>query len=113
MYDLSALVGKITTVKALSGFELIGKLIGYDEEELSITLEKPKLIVVAENEIATMPVTFTAIVDMLHLEKSQYIGIFESGKVSADDYIKQIQEEQSNNKATKKTGPAKTTTEKA
>ena len=53
-------LGKVVSVKTTAGIELIATLIGYDEKNLTLTLNKPRLVVVAEENIAVVPYTFTS-----------------------------------------------------
>ena len=92
MYNIKGLLGKVVTLKLKSGLELISKLVGFDNKTGTLSIENPRLIVVAEGEIATMPFTFTGKPDMVFLNESECLGIFESADASAEDFLKQLTE---------------------
>ena len=62
MYEniLKANLGKVVSVKTTAGIELIATLTGYDEEKFTLTLDKPRLVVITEDEVAVVPYTFTS-----------------------------------------------------
>lgn len=92
MYNTKDLIGKVITVKLLSGLEIISKLIGYDDKKGILTIDNPKIIVVAEGEVATMPFTFTGNSVMTFIRESDCLAIFESAEASAEDYVSQLTE---------------------
>ena len=53
-------LGKVVSVKTTAGIELIATLMGFDEKTLTLTLQQPRLVVVAEDSIAVVPYTFTS-----------------------------------------------------
>ena len=57
MYEniLKANLGKVVSVKTTAGIELIATLTGYDEKKFTLTLDKPRLVVITEDEVAVVP----------------------------------------------------------
>ena len=90
MYDLNSLLTKIVTVKTNIGMEIIAQLVGVDEENFTISLRQPKLVVITEGNVATMPFTFTGEGELIFLTRDQYIAVLETAKPSAEDYLKQV-----------------------
>jgi len=90
MYNIDSLLGKVVTLKLKSGLELITKLIGFDKKSGAPDFFDKRLIVVAEGEVATMPFTFTGNPDLVFINASECLGIFESAEASSEDYLKQL-----------------------
>ena len=90
MYDINSLLTEVVTVKTTPGLEIIARLIGYDEKKFTLTLENPKLIVLSETEVATIPFVFTAEPTLLYLTREQYIAVYKSASMSAEDYTNQV-----------------------
>jgi hypothetical protein len=63
LYNTQELLGKVVTLKTIKGDEIITKLIGFDEETDTMTLEYPKIVVVAGDTVAlvmeSLPTTVT------------------------------------------------------
>ena len=72
---LKAGLGKVVSVKTTAGIELIATLMGYDDKNLSLTLSKPRLVVVAEESIAVVPYTFTSKSEEVYILREQYLSV--------------------------------------
>tara|TARA_B100000927_G_scaffold161121_1_gene129848 strand:- start:47 stop:340 length:294 start_codon:yes stop_codon:yes gene_type:complete len=96
MYEFKELVGKTVTVKTISGIEIIAKLVAYDEESFNISLANPRLVVLAEEEVAVVPYTFTSKSEQLHLLREQFFSIDLSLENSSSDYDRLVSEQTAN-----------------
>jgi|TARA_R110000851_G_scaffold208846_1_gene361283 hypothetical protein len=90
MYDITTFLTEVVTVKTTPGLEIIAKLIGYDEKKFTLTLENPKLIVLSDSDVATIPFVFTAEPTLLFLTRDQYLAVYKSAPMSAEDYLTQV-----------------------
>lgn len=85
-------LAKVVSVKTTAGIELIATLLGYDEKKLTITLGKPRLVVVAEDNIAVVPYTFTSRSDTIIILREQYLSVDTALENSSADYLKLLEE---------------------
>tara|TARA_Y100000389_G_C17420638_1_gene496483 strand:- start:772 stop:1062 length:291 start_codon:yes stop_codon:yes gene_type:complete len=87
-------LGKVVSVKTTAGIELIATLHGFDEKSLTLTLDKPRLVVVAEDSIAVVPYTFTSKSDEVFILREQYLSVDISLENSSTDYLKLLEDTQ-------------------
>jgi len=93
MYNTVELLGKVVTLKTSKGDEIIARLIGVDEETNTLTLEYPKIVVVAGDTVVLAPFALTAKADMIISEAKQYLAIMESLESTVKDYNDLIEEQ--------------------
>ena len=91
---LKAGLGKVVSVKTTAGIELIATLMGYDDKNLSLTLSKPRLVVVAEESIAVVPYTFTSKSEEVYILREQYLSVDIALDNSSTDYLKLLEDSQ-------------------
>jgi len=91
---LKAGLGKVVSVKTTAGIELIATLMGYDDKNLSLTLSKPRLVVVAEESIAVVPYTFTSKSEEVYILREQYLSVDIALENSSTDYLKLLEDSQ-------------------
>ena len=87
-------LGKVVSVKTTAGIELIATLMGYDDKNLSLTLSKPRLVVVAEESIAVVPYTFTSKSEEVYILREQYLSVDIALENSSTDYLKLLEDSQ-------------------
>jgi small nuclear ribonucleoprotein (snRNP)-like protein len=88
-------LGKVVSVKTTAGIELIATLIGYDEKNLTLTLNKPRLVVVAEENIAVVPYTFTSKSEEVFVLREQYLSVDTALENSSADYLQLLKDNES------------------
>lgn len=93
MYELDTLLGKVVTMKTLTGDEIMGTLLGVDTDNQYITLQSPKAVLINGKDIIIGPMCFSAITEQLVVRLSNVFFIVESLPESASDYLSVIQEE--------------------
>ena len=93
MYNAMELLGKVVTLKTIKGDEVIAKLVGVDDETNTLTLEYPKIVVVAGDTVALAPFALTAKADYIITETKQFLAIMESLESTVVDYNELIQEQ--------------------
>ncbi len=93
MYNAIDLLGKVVTLKTSKGDEIIARLIGVDEETNTLTLEYPKIVVVAGDTVVLAPFALTAKADLIISEAKQYLAIMESLESTVKDYNDLIEEQ--------------------
>lgn len=52
-------LGKVVTVKFTNGIELIARVVGVSENSTTLYLNKPRVVVVKEDQLALVPYLFT------------------------------------------------------
>jgi len=85
-------LGKVVSVKTTAGIELIATLMGFDEKTLTLTLQQPRLVVVAEDSIAVVPYTFTSKSEEVFVLREQYLSVDSALENSSADYLKLLQD---------------------
>jgi small nuclear ribonucleoprotein (snRNP)-like protein len=93
MYNAIDLLGSVVTLKTIKGDEIIAKLIGFDEDTNTLTLEYPKIVVVAGDTVALAPFALTAKANMIITESKQFLAIMESLESTVVDYNDLIAEQ--------------------
>lgn len=93
MYNAIDLLGKVVTLKTIKGDEIISKLVGVDEETNTLTLEYPKIVVVAGDTVALAPFALTAKADYVIAETRQFLTVMESLESTVADYNELIAEQ--------------------
>lgn len=93
MYNVIEMLGKVITLKTIKGDEVIAKLVGVDEETHTLTLEYPKIVVVAGDTVALAPFALTAKADYIITETKQFLAVMESLESTVVDYNELITEQ--------------------
>jgi hypothetical protein len=91
MYELDRFVGEIVTVKLATGVELIAQFAAHDGDSGMVTLYAPRIVVVADDEIAIVPYTFTSSEETVTMRESHILSITGSDSASAAEYVKATQ----------------------
>ena len=92
MYEniLKANLGKVVSVKTTAGIELIATLTGFDEDKFTLTLDKPRLVVITEDEVAVVPYTFTSKSEEVFILREQYLSVDSALENSSTDYLELV-----------------------
>lgn len=93
MYELDKLLGKVVTMKTLTGDEVMGTLLGIDTDNDYITLQSPKAVLINGQDIIIGPMCFSATTEQLVVRLTNVFFIVESLPESAQDYLSVIQSE--------------------
>ena len=93
LYNIPDLLGKVVTLKTIKGDEIIATLIGFDKETDTMTLEYPKIVVVAGDTVALAPFALTARADVIITEGKQFLAVLESLASTVADYDDLITEQ--------------------
>lgn len=94
MYELERFMSKVVTIKLASGLELIAQMAGVAEDSGTITLFRPRVVVVADNEIAVVPYTFTSNDDTVPIALAHVLSVAASDEQSAAEYTQATTEEE-------------------
>ena len=92
MYQLPELLTKVVTIKLNTGYELLTKLMGVDEESGLITVEHPKIVTIIDAGISLMPFTFTSDSSIVVLPLNSILTILESSDAAVIDYTNLVEE---------------------
>jgi len=95
MYNTESLLGKIVTLKLLTGVELMAKLTSYVKDDKIIILEEPRTVVIMDNQIAAVPYQYTAPNKEITVRLDHILSITETLEKSANDYKKLLEEPKS------------------
>jgi hypothetical protein len=93
LYNIPELLSKVITLKTVKGDEIIAKLIGFDKDTDTLTLEYPKIVVVAGDTVALAPFALTSRADMIITEGKQFLAVMESLPSTVIDYNELIAEQ--------------------
>lgn len=98
MYHIQELLGKVVTLKTATGQEFVGRLIGKNEDNTIITVNKPKIIAVnvenGEQVVYMMPFYLTATAEDEHFFLHQFLSVRETMESTAQEYLDLVQEEE-------------------
>lgn len=84
-------IGKVVTVKLITGSEMIGKLVTLTAE-MSI-LEYPHLVVIGKaGEIGLVPFQFTCDTPAVEMATSAFLSISKTAAISETDYDKIVED---------------------
>ncbi|MDA8842259.1 hypothetical protein N9N08_01145 [bacterium] len=95
MYNTEALIGKIITIKLVSGVELMAKLMSFVKDDNIVILEEPRTVVIMENQIAVVPYQYTGPSNEVSMKTDNILSIVESIENSANDYLRLLEESKS------------------
>lgn len=93
LYNAQDLLGKVVTLKTTKGDEIIATLLGFDKDTNTLTLEYPKIVVVAGDTVALAPFALTAKADMIITEAKNFLAVMESLESTVKDYEDLIKEQ--------------------
>ena len=93
LYNIPDLLGEVVTLKTTKGDEIIATLLGFDKETDTLTLEYPKIVVVAGDTVALAPFVLTAKADMIITESKQFLAVMEPLESTVKDYTDLIDEQ--------------------
>lgn len=93
LYNIAELLGKVVTLKTTRGDEVIATLLGFDETTDTLTLEYPKVVVVAGDTVALAPFALTARADMIITEAKHFLAVMETLASTVSDYSDLISEQ--------------------
>ncbi len=92
--ELKKLIGKVVTIKTLTGLEIIGKMISTNDDNDLIVLTHPRMVVLGnsgnneDNSIAVVPFTFTSKTEQISFTIDKVLCVNETIEESAEDYLK-------------------------
>jgi hypothetical protein len=86
LYNISELLSTVVTLKTTKGDEIIATLLGFDEETDTLTLEYPKIVVVAGDAVALAPFALTARANVIVTESKHFLAVMETLKSTVKDY---------------------------
>jgi|TARA_R110002153_G_scaffold7259_4_gene32662 hypothetical protein len=86
MYNIQELIGKVVTIKTLTG-EILALLLSTDEDTTVITLKKPMNVVVNAGEVVLVPLVLTADANMVSLPTSNILFVTEALESASADYL--------------------------
>lgn len=85
------LLGKIITIRSISGEEYITKLIGFDDT--TVTVKDPRVVVIDDSrQVVLLPFALTANAEVVTLNTNNIFSIMESFTGSAADYSEIVNE---------------------
>ena len=93
LYNATEMLGNVVTLKTVKGDEIIAKLIGFDEETDTMTLEYPKIVVVAGDTVALAPFALTSKAKLIITEGKQFLAVMETLPSTINDYNDLIAEQ--------------------
>jgi hypothetical protein len=79
-------LGKVVTVKFTNGIELIARVVGVSDNTSTIYLNKPRVVVVKENELALVPYLFTGADSEVPIASSSIQTLVDTLESSAVEY---------------------------
>jgi|TARA_Y100000389_G_scaffold180135_1_gene194739 hypothetical protein len=86
MYDIQAMLGKVVTIKTLTG-EILGQLISTDDDVKYVTVTRPLNVVVNNGEVVLVPLVLTADANMVTIPIQNILFITPALESASEDYL--------------------------
>ena len=86
MYDIQAMLGKVVTIKTLTG-EILGQLISTDDDVKYVTVTRPLNVVVNNGEVVLVPLVLTADANMVTIPAQNILFITPALESASEDYL--------------------------
>lgn len=86
MYDIQAMLGKVVTIKTLTG-EILGQLISTDDDVKYVTVTRPLNVVVNNGEVVLVPLVLTADADTVTIPVQNILFITPALESASADYL--------------------------
>ena len=93
MYNVVDFIGKVITIRTNNGQELICKLLGTDEDKKYLTVDRPKVVYVNQEDVVLLPFLLTSPSQELILSTREIFTIAESLDITAKDHNEMIVQE--------------------
>jgi hypothetical protein len=93
MYNVVDLIGKVVTIRTNNGQEIICKLNGVDEDKKYLTVDRPKVVYVNQEDVVLLPFLLTSPSQELILSTREIFTLAESLELTANDYKDMIDQE--------------------
>jgi hypothetical protein len=93
MYNVVELIGKVITIRTNNGQEIICKLNGVDEDKKYLTVDRPKVVYVNQEDVVLLPFLLTSPSQELILSTREVFTLAESLELTANDYKDMIDQE--------------------
>jgi len=86
MYDIQAMLGKVVTIKTLTG-EILGQLVSTDDDIKYVTVTRPLNVVVNNGEVVLVPLVLTADANMVTIPVQNILFITPALASASEDYL--------------------------
>jgi len=96
MFD-TELVSKVVTLRGISGEEIIGTLLGLDEESNVYVLNQPRLVVINNNEVSLIPYLLTCDVESVPFNGDSIVTMLETSGTISREYQTMVANESKEN----------------
>lgn len=96
MYHLQDLLTKVVTIKLITGYEILTKLMGVDEDSGLVTVEHPKIVTIIDGGVSLMPFALTADAANVVIPIASILAVLESSEGAVTDYTTIVKEISSN-----------------
>lgn len=93
MYNLSQKLGNVITIRAVGGQEYVGALMAVDEENELITVYRPRMVMINDNQVYMVPFALTANAPEAVLRMDQIFTILDTLPETAAEYQNMIEAE--------------------
>lgn len=93
MYNINEMIGKIITIRTNNGQEIICKLNGVDEDKKFLTVDRPKVVFVNQEDVVLLPFLLTSPSQELILSTKEIFTVAKSLELTANDYKDMIKQE--------------------
>jgi hypothetical protein len=94
MYNLHNMIGKVITIRGVGGQEYVGSLMAVDENNQLITVYRPRMVTIADDQVYMVPFALTALAEEVVMNLTQIFTILETIPETCTDYLALIEAEQ-------------------
>lgn len=79
-------LGKVVTIKSVTGDEYVGLLAGLDDDNTIITVNNPKQVIINQDSVVLIPYLLTAPAKVVIFNLSNIMSVNETLESTAEDY---------------------------
>jgi len=91
MFNLDDYIGKVITLRSVSGDEFISKLLGTNPDTGTITLGEPRVVVINNNnDVSLLPFALTASTEMVEVSLNNIFSVMKSHEITAKEYADSV-----------------------
>jgi len=86
MIDVSNLLSKTVTIRSITGEEYLARLSDVDQDNNTITVLNPRVVVINDDQVVLLPFVLTANTGEVQLSMSNIFSVLETLEQTATEY---------------------------
>lgn len=87
---LNSLVGKVVTIRSISGEEYIATLVNIYSDNMVAHIKDPRVVVIDEDQVVLLPFALTADAKNVYISMNNIFSVMETYEQTAKDYLSTV-----------------------